>query len=722
MKFQQAIEQAAALHRAGQLAQAEQAYRQILKVDPDHADSLHLLGVIAHQTGHSDKAVELIGRAIRLNNQSADFHSNIGTAFHALGRLDEALSHYTRALDLDPDHLDARNNLGNALFKRGAVVEATSHFARAVTARPHDADAHFNLGNALLVQGRIQDAIARYQRALVLKPHWAEAHYNLGRALSFLGRVDEAKAQFRRALDIRPDYVEAYSQLAAALHKTGHVGEAEACCRQALAIRPDDADSLNVLASTLLSLGRIEEAIVTFGRAVADRPDDATVHSNLIFALNFAPAATTADQQAERAAWAERHANRVAAGGLQHGNDPSPHRRLRIGYVSSHFRRQAATYAFGGVIINHDPSEFEVICYSDTDLEDEVTRCLAARADRWHRTARLDDGALANLIGADRIDILVDLVGHMRGHRLLVFARKPAPVAVTAWGEPNGTGLPTMDYLLADRVLVPAEDRALLAEEVIELPNFLGLWLPPDFHPAQPRALPARSRGHITFGSFNRLEKIQQPVLTRWAAILSRVRGSRLVLKERTLCDSAQRNRILAILGANGVSAERVTLLPWHNPTEQFEMYQNIDLALDPFPHSGAMTTLEALWMGVPVVTCAGRTIPSRLSAASLTALDLTDFIAGDLDTYVELAVAKARDLDSLTRLRAGLRQRIADSEFGNPVRYTRAVEAAYRRIWQRWCAERGETHLRQFPDRKLGPSGGDFDRPAKDRLARSAC
>jgi predicted O-linked N-acetylglucosamine transferase (SPINDLY family) len=688
VKFQQALERATALHRAGQLTDAERAYRQILTVDPDHADSLHLLGVIAHQAGRSDRAVELIGKAIKLDDRNADFHSNIGTALHAVGRLSDAERHYVRAIELDPNHLDGRNNLGNALFKRGRFAEAATQFARAVTIMPHDATAHFNLGNALMAQDQTQDSMTHYHRALFLKPGWAEAHYNLGRALSLLGRPEEAAAQFRQALDLKPDYVEAYTNLAVALHQLGEIGEAEACCRRALVIRPDDRDALNALGTCLLAAGTIEQATVIFRQALAAKPDDATVHSNLIFALNFAPAANTADQQAERAAWARRHAAQFTESIVPHANNPDPHRRLRIGYVSSHFRRQAATYAFGGIIINHDPNDFEVICYSDTVRGDQVTERLAGRADLWRCTSSLDDAGLADLIRGDRIDILVDLVGHMGGHRLLVFARKPAPVQVTAWGEPNGTGLPTMDYLLADPVLVPIRERALLREAVIDLPNFLGLWLP-DAAP-EPGPLPARSRGHLTFGSFNRLDKVQEPVLARWAAILRGVAGSRLVLKERTLKDSTQRTRILAVLGAHGVTAERVTLLGWRDPTEHHEAYRNIDLALDPFPHSGAMTTLEALWMGVPVVTCAGCTIPSRLSAASLTALDLTDFIAPDLETYVALAIAKARNLDALGRLRASLRERIARSQFGDPGRYARAVEGAYRQMWQHWCAGRG--------------------------------
>ena len=318
-----------------------------------------------------------------------------------------------------------------------------------------------------------------------------------------------------------------------------------------------------------------------------------------------------------------------------------------------------------------------------------MTRCLAGHAERWHRTANLDDAALAELIREDRIDILVDLVGHMRGHRLLVFARKPAPIQVTAWGEPNGTGLSAMDYLLADAVLVPESERALLAEQVIDLPNYLGLWLPDPV--AEPKPLPARSRGYITFGSFNRLEKIQEQVLACWAAILRGVPRSRLVLKERTLGDAGQKERILSVLASNGVSADRVTLLGWRHPSEQFEAYQDIDLALDPFPHNGAMTTLEALWMGVPVISLAGSTIPSRLTAASLTVLGLTDFIAQDLHGYVDIAVAKARDVAGLARLRASLRGRMMRSEIADPVRYARAVEAAYREMWERWCACRAD-------------------------------
>src|SRR5262249_14171816 len=365
------------------------------------------------------------------------------------------------------------------LFKRGKFVQAAAQFGRAVMITPHDAAAHFNLGNALLAQGDIAVAIARYERALFLKPGWAKAHYNLGRAFSMQGRSEAAAVQYRQAIDRKPDYVEAYSNLAAVLHQLGHLADAEACARQALTIRPAHADSFNVLGASLLAIGRPEEAIGYFRSAMAASrheeaigyfrsamtasPDDAAFHSNLVFALNFVPTATAAAHQAERAAWAERHASGFTKAVRPHTNDPDPQRRLRIGYVSSHFCHQAATFAFAGVLLNHDRAQFEIICYSDTAQEDQITGRLRMRADRWHHTRKLSDDELADLIRSDRIDILVDLVGHMGGHRLLVFARKPAPIQVTAWGEPTGTGLKTMDYLFADPVLVPADAYVLLA-------------------------------------------------------------------------------------------------------------------------------------------------------------------------------------------------------------------------------------------------------------------
>ncbi len=344
-------------------------------------------------------------------------------------------------------------------------------------------------------------------------------------------------------------------------------------------------------------------------------PGNAGTHSDLIFNLNFDARADIAEQQAERRRWADAHAARFAPKNPPLPRDPDPARRLRVGYVSAHFRAYAATYAFGGVLINHDPKQFEVFCYSDTRDKDDLTARFSARADHWRDTSGLGDDALADLIRRDRIDILVDLVGHMAGHRLLVFARKPASVQITAWGEPTGTGLATMDYLLADPVLVPAAERPLLRERVIDLPGALGFWTPEPL--PEPGPLPAKERGFVTFGSFNRRAKLTAESLACWGDILKALPGSRLTLKNKAYGEAGEQDMFRAGLDAAGIDPARVDVLGQTGRSQHFEAYRAIDVALDPFPHGGGMTTLDALAMGVPVVTWPGRTISSRLAASA---------------------------------------------------------------------------------------------------------
>ncbi|HEY7299491.1 MAG TPA: tetratricopeptide repeat protein [Xanthobacteraceae bacterium] len=687
LDIDQTLGTARALHQAGRLNEAEGLYRQILSADPNHADGLHLLGIIAHQGGRNELAIELIGKAIARNDRVAEFHCNIGSALGALGRLADAEAHYRRAIDLNPNLVESYNNLGNLLKEGGRPQEAERLFRHALALRPRYAEAHYNLGNVLLDQGRTEEAVGYYRQAIDCNPEMATAHYNLAHALKAQDKFTEALESYRRTAALAPNWADAHNNLGTVLHDLDRLSEAEASFRRALALEPDNTTALDNLATTLRSGGRIEEAIACLRRALALDPFRPVVHTNLIFALNFLPSATTAEHQAERARWETRHAHRFAASIRPHENDADPYRPLRIGYVSGHFCHQAATFAFAGVILHHDREAFELICYSDTPQEDYITDQLRARTHKWHGTARLTDEQLAELIRDDRIDILVDPVGHMSGNRLLVFARKPAPVQVTAWGEPTGTGLKTMDYLLSDPVLVPQDERKLLPEKVVDLPNFLGYWAAEPL-PA-PGPLPAFAHGYVTFGSFNRLDKIQEPVVRTWAEILRALPTARLVIKNRWLKDPAHRDRIATLFANSGVAPARVDMLSATARGDHFSAYRGIDLALDPFPHGGGMTTLDALWMGVPVVTSPGRTISSRLAAATLTAASLTDFIAPDIEGYIALAIAKARNLPALAVLREKLPSQMARTPFGDPVSYARVVEAAFRTMWQRWCAER---------------------------------
>lgn len=547
-------------------------------------------------------------------------------------------------------------------------------------------------------------ALALYDRVLAIEPGYAQKLFNRGNALTNAKRFGEALAYYERSLTIRPDDVDVLYNSSVTLRRLRRSDDALVRIDRALALKPNFARALVSRGRILRMQLDINNAIKCFREAMKLRPGDSALHSTLIFTLNFDPSASEADKQFERAQWDRRHAQKFRSLWRAHDNEPVPGRRVRIGYVSSYFRHDNAAYGFANAILHHDPDRFEIFCYSDTANEDDVTVRLRERVDQFHRTKELSDDQLAELIRRDRIDILIDCVGHMAGNRLLVFARKPAPIQVTAWGEPTGTGLKAIDYLLAGPVLVPEVNRGLFAERVIvDLPNFTGFWTPdplPDFGP-----LPALTRGYVTFGSFNRPVKMSDDTIRSWAVILRRLPGARLVLKHPQLAEPSLRMRIAAAFQAEGVPPTVLTFLGGTDRISHFAAYNAIDIALDPFPHAGGMTTLDALWMGVPVVTWAGKTVSSRWAATSLVPLDLTDFIADSPESYIELAVAKAADLESLSQLRASLRTRMATSDFGDGPHYCRTVEAAYLKMWQHWCDERS---LRDCPQRQKGaPAGG---------------
>ena len=606
-------------------------------------------------------------------------------ACYQAGNFAEAQHICDAILQADANSVDANYLLAVIAYDCGRQIAALGLIDKVLAVNPNYPQALFVRGNILRLLDRREEALACYDRALELKSDYVEVLNNRGTLLSALNRHDEALKCLKDAICFQPNYVEALYNLGNVFRALNRQEDALASYEKALLLKPDYAEALNNRGAILRKLNRISEAILSYKKSLAIRPNS-VCHSNLIFALNFSPTTDTSSQQAERAIWNDLYAKAFAHLIPSHTNNRDPNRRLRIGYVSSYFRHHAATYAFGGVLTRHDPSSFEVVCYSDTAAEDEVTSLLRASCAKWHNTAQLSDQQLATLVEDDRIDILVDCVGHMGGHRLLVFARKPAPIQVTAWGEPTGTGLTAMDYLFADPVLVPTDERAFLVERVIDLPNFLGYWAPTPL--PEPKVLPATETGHITFGSFHRLAKIQDQVLRTWATILRNVPHSRLVIKgDQREGESSQEAHIIDVLKNEGIEPERLKLLGYSDRATHFAAYQDIDIALDPFPHGGGMTTLDALWMGVPVITWTGRTISSRLAAASLTALGLTEFVAPHLEGYVELAITKATRLDSLATMRSGLRARLASSVIGDPIRYTRAVETAYRQIWQHWCA-----------------------------------
>jgi len=564
------------------------------------------------------------------------------------GRLQAAEQIYRTILQIDPNQVDAMHLLGVIARRAGKPDEALACYRRALELKPDLAEAHYNLGVTLQDQANLAEAVACYRRALELKPGFAEAHNNLGNALRDQGNLQEAVACFRRTLELEPDFAAAHSNLGVALKEQGN----------------------------------LDEAITCYHRALELKPDFAQVHSNLLYTLQYCPGVTPAALLEAHVEYDRRHAAPLRGAAARHENVRPHHGPLRLGFVSPDLGRHPVGYCLVGLMENLSHEQYETICYSDRIVKDDLTERLQSAATQWRDVIGIDDQRLAEQIRADRIDILFDLAGHTAQNRLLVFARKPAPIRITWIGYEGTTGLAAIDCLLADRYTVPDGSQRYFRERVLRMPEGYVCYDPPAIAPpvAPP---PSLKKGYTTFASFNNLAKITAQVVAVWAKILRRLPTARLLLKYSGLGDLAVKRRYLELFAAHDVPPQRLELLPASSYADYLATYCQADVALDPFPFSGSVTTCEALWMGVPVVTCPGETFASRHSLSHLSNVGLTETIARDFDEYVDLAVSLAGDLRRLTTLRAALRQQMAASPLCDGKRFFAHFAAILHDLWQ---------------------------------------
>jgi protein O-GlcNAc transferase len=684
----QAMQLAIQHHQAGRLPQAEQIYREVLTRQPNHDMALHLLGAITAQAGQLDTAIELLRRAIEAKPASAMYHNNLGYMLRNRGSFDEAIAACRQAILLQPNYAEAYNNLGNALRDKGDLDEAIAACRHALKLKPDFAEAYNNLGNALRDKRQLDDAIAAYRQAARFKPNLAEAHGNLANTLLDKGMPDEAILSYRQALRLKPDDAKFYNNLGRALCDKGQLDEAGANCRHALKLKPDFAAAYNNLAVILKDMGQIDEAISACRQAVALQPDSELFHSNLLLILHYYEEFDPQTILAESLLWGIRHADPLNHLITPHTNDRSPDRRLRIGYISADFREHPVCRFFLPLLAAHDHAQVEIFCYANVARPDAITQRIRGLAHQWRDIAALTDQQVADQIRADEIDILIDLAGHTGGNRLLVFARKPAPIQVTWLGYPDTTGVAAMDYRLTDALAdPPGVSEALANEELIRLSPTAWCYQGPDENlPLDDTQVDSTTP--VIFGSFNNFSKVTRPMLELWAEILRATPNSRLFIKAKALGCSAVQQRARQILQACGIASDRVDLHGWRNSCEDhLASYRQMHIALDTFPYHGTTTTCEALWMGVPVVTLAGTMHMSRVGVSMLSNIGLQELIAESPQQYVQIAVELAKDRDRLNKLRRNLRERLQRSPLMDNTRFAASVEAAYRLMWGNWCA-----------------------------------
>jgi protein O-GlcNAc transferase len=499
------------------------------------------------------------------------------------------------------------------------------------------------------------------------------------------GRLEAAEQCYRRVLASDPNQADALHLLGLIVFQKGQQAEALKLIGRAIELKESRSDFHNNLGNVLTQYGRVDEAIAAFRRALELKPEDANVRSNMLIAIQYRANISLAELAAEHAEFERQHAAIMLSRRLPLPFDRDTERPLTLGFVSPNFRQHPIGHFVVRPLENLHRDQFKVVCYSDGAAQDDYTHRFQAASTIWRETIALTNVQLVERIRADRIDILFDLAGHTAGNRMLVFARKPAPIQIT-WADYVGTtGLAAIDFILADSYEIPPASEPHYTERVLRMPNGYVCYDPPSYAP-RVTAPPAFQQGFITFGSFNYRPKITVEMIDVWARILNRVPNSRLVLKNGGLHDASVAGPLWHEFASRGIEQHRLECLGWSPHPEMLAEYQRIDVALDPYPYNGGLTTCEAMWMGVPVVTFPGETFASRHSLSHLSNVGFTETIARSLDHYEDLAVSLAADLPRLAALRSEFRAHVAASPLCDGKLFAHHFMRILRGIWRPRC------------------------------------
>ncbi len=659
---------------------------QAVSQDPSHARAWCALGAAQRRLVHMDEAKDAYDKALQGDPEYAQAWSNLGEWYLARGEALAALESFEHALKLDRHLLEALNNRVAALYELGRFTEAEAEANLAIERHPEVAALYVNLGNVLLHTGKARAGVKAFRRALECDPACAEAHMNLATMFGETYHIGETLDFIQNEIALKGESAQRLASLALAQHAKGDFAAAEVNCRKVLEMQPGNVSSLITLAGCMSVRADHRSATEMYERALSSNPKMPAIYSNIAFNATYRPELSPAEVFDCHLEWARRFESPDSDVVFVHPVMDQPDRPLRIGYVSGDFGIHPVGFLLRDVILNHDRDLFEIHCFSMMRKEDEITVTIRESADAWHDSLLSSDEELAKEIFDLGIDILVDLSGHTAYNRLPSFALKPAPVQATWIGYFHSTGLKSIDYFITDPYTSPAGCGQLFSEIPVWLPHSRFCYSPPAYAPEVAPA-PVLEKGYITFGCFNRVEKLVEPVIAAWSEVLKALPESRLLLKAGALNNDMVRENLLARFSAYGVPRDRLELQGPTSHIEMFEQYGEVDIALDPFPFNGGMTTLEALWMGVPVVCVAGQGVVARQTVSVLTNIGLQELAFADVSAYIQGAVRLACDVVRLGVLRQTIRQRMIDSPIMQSAQFARDLEASYRRMWLARCS-----------------------------------
>jgi protein O-GlcNAc transferase len=750
--FHQNFQQAVRLHDSGRLAEAERFYQTALTADNRHFECLHRLGILHFQQGRLADAEQTLRRAAKVDKRSAEVHQLLGSALSGLDRHEEAVRSYEKAIGLRRIFPEAYNNLGHALQALGRIEEAAGRYEKAISLRPDYPEARNNLGNALNLLGEHENAIAQYRKALELRPDYAEASCNLGTALRAAERFDEAIDCFAKAAAARPNYYDAFVGLGNVLSELGRGEEALSQYRKAIAIRPDLPQAHINLGNALVALDRGDDAIIAYSALLAARPDNAealVARANVLTkqhregeALADFEAARSADPDDDLAfeglarlalitcdwvkaapLWREvpahvsqgryfdpfsflgfsddaalqlacakqyvRHRVPAAPAGKSGTKAIWRNQRIKIAYVAGSYHRHPTAYQTAELLEIHDRSRFEIIGISfGPDDESEIRGRIVRAFDQFHDVRYRTDRDVVRLLSDLQVDIAVDRGGFTINCRPGIFAARPAPVQVNYLGYPGTLGASFYDYVLADATVLPFAQQPYYTERIVHLPNCYQV---SDTKKPVAAETPTRSEAGLpdqgfVFCCFNNNYKITPPVFDVWMRLLNQIEGSVLwLLSDREIAEGNLRREAQA----RGVDPGRLIFAQRVSLDAHLARHRLADLFLDTLPYNAHSTATDALWMGVPVVTCLGRSFAGRAAASQLRAIGTPDLVTDSLEAYEKLALHLASDPQARAEFRAKIERNRLRYPLFDTDRYRRNLETAYISMWDRW--QRGE-------------------------------
>jgi protein O-GlcNAc transferase len=658
--------------QAGNLNEAEPLLLDVLKKQSKNFDALHILGVINGIKNQHKEALEFFRKALKIDPNNSFLNFNIAKAFSEIDEDEKALKYHLFATKLNPKKLDGWLNFGRSLSKLNKFEDSLECYYKALALNPEYAEAWTNLGCAFIELENFEQALDSFDKSLKINPQSPEVWSNRGNALFELKQYTQALESFDTAIRIKPDYADAWYNRGNALLRLNQYEHALESYDKTISLKPEYIEAWSSRGSLLCSICQFESSEASYREAIRINPQYLEAHSNLLFSLNYFDYLSFEELLAEAKRYGEK-ASQKSTPKFTKWNTiaKTSTEKIKIGFVSGDLKNHPVGYFTEGLVEQLNPDQFEIYGFPTHSNSDELTDRIKPLFHEWIPINRMSDHAAAKLIHEKGIHVLVDLSGHTAHNKLLVFAYKPAPVQISWLGYFATTGLPEMDYFLGDPHMSPLNEMGYFTETLWNLPE-TWLCLKPPTHIIKPSKLPALKNGFITFGSFSNLSKLNDKVVETWSTLLNQVPTSKLLLKSKQFSDPALIDGVKKWFLKFDISADRL-ILEGPDPREAYyEAYHRVDFILDTFPYPGGTTSVDSLWMGVPVLTLKGDRFLSRLGQSIASNSGNYDWIANDVNDYINKAVKFSSNLEKLEHLRSTLKDQVIKTPLFDTARFAK--------------------------------------------------